>query len=60
MADHDWIENERGMCCPACGEVVLTGSRLDAGETPPMSCRECGFPDFEDGLGYFTEEDDAS
>lgn len=52
-----WSLNEHGLWCPACGNLI---ARLECAEEPdyepPESCRQCGFPDFEEGTGYFTDD----
>ncbi len=53
MLKHPWDQNEDGFWCPACGELVRA-SFNDEGDLPE-TCRQCGFPDFEDGPGYFTD-----
>lgn len=54
---HPWEENEHGMWCPACGNHIAASWSLDEpGYTPPETCRDCGFPEFEDGTGYFTDD----
>jgi hypothetical protein len=59
MAEHPWDRNEHGLWCPACGDIIASSSRADEDDyEPPDTCRQCGFPDFEDGLDYFTDEDD--
>jgi predicted RNA-binding Zn-ribbon protein involved in translation (DUF1610 family) len=51
----DWIvENEYGFWCPACGDFIAKPGEDKA--VMPLSCELCGFPDFEDGPGYFTGE----
>lgn len=53
--DH-WDHNEHGAWCPACGNLVAAPWQLM--EAPaPHDCDECGFPDFEDGGAYFTEDE---
>lgn len=51
-----WHENEDGHWCPACGNLVRADFNADRKDLPE-SCKQCGFPDFEDGPGYFTDED---
>jgi len=54
-----WEENEHGLWCPACGDIIAAPWNMEEeGYVPPLTCRQCGFPDFEDGMGYFTDEDD--
>lgn len=54
-----WLQNEDGLWCPACGDHIAAPWIMDEeGYQPPDACRTCGFPDFEDGHGYFTDEDD--
>lgn len=48
-----WEENEYGHWCPACGDIVRAPW---SGADLPEVCRQCGFPDFEDGTGYFTDD----
>ena len=50
-----FIRNEHGLWCPACGEIIAGVSCVDEDYFPPDSCKTCGFPDFEDGPGYFTD-----
>lgn len=58
MACHPWDRSEHGLWCPACGEMIARQEKADEEDyEPPDSCRQCGFPDFEDGTGYFTDED---
>lgn len=53
-----WAFNDHGAWCPACGYLIAdAAAELDPGHYWPFSCRQCGFPDFEDGPGYFTEEE---
>lgn len=47
--------NEHGLWCPACGEILAAPWNIDDDWTPPETCK-CGFPDFEDGPGYFTDD----
>jgi len=49
-----WHRNEHGLWCPACGELIGSG---EDDYIVPDSCRTCGFPDFEDGPGYFTDDE---
>lgn len=54
LEPHDWEENEFGLWCPACGNIIAAPWNMaDEDFAPPMSCDQCGFPDFEDGMGYF-------
>ena len=58
MSNHPWELNEHGYWCPACGNHIahqITDDPDDEARLPD-SCRECGFPDFEDGEGYFTDD----
>lgn len=58
MPEDYWERNEHGLWCPACGEMIAPPWRSnDPGYEPPDSCRQCGFPDFEDGPGYFMDAD---
>lgn len=50
----EWHENEDGHWCPACGDLVRSA---ESRRQLPSSCRQCGFPEFEEGNGYFTDED---
>lgn len=52
-------ENEHGLWCPACGDLIAAPWQMDDEFVVPETCRQCGFPDFEDGPGYFLDEDDA-
>lgn len=55
MSGHPWDENAHGLWCPACGELIAPEWFLqDEDYAPPEACKACGFPDFEDGMGYFT------
>lgn len=54
-ADAPWERNEHGLWCPACGEHIAAPWNMDDDYRPPESCKTCGFPDFEDGAGYFTD-----
>jgi predicted RNA-binding Zn-ribbon protein involved in translation (DUF1610 family) len=54
MLKHPWSENEDGFWCPACGELIRASFSSEEGDLPE-DCRTCGFPDFEDGPGYFTD-----
>jgi predicted RNA-binding Zn-ribbon protein involved in translation (DUF1610 family) len=56
MLKHPWTENEDGFWCDACGELIRASFSTEKGDLPD-TCRRCGFPDFEDGHGYFTGED---
>jgi hypothetical protein len=49
--------NEHGIWCTACGEIIAAPWNLSKDWVAPDSCRTCGFPDFEDGPGYFTGDD---
>ena len=53
-----WDVNGHGLWCTACGDCLAASHNIDDDYEPPESCRQCGFPDFEDGTGYFTDEDD--
>lgn len=59
-ADGLWDVNSDGAWCPACGDIIATDYQLfrvmDTDWEPPTTCRQCGYPDFEDGAGYFTGE----
>jgi hypothetical protein len=51
-----WEHNEHGLWCPACGDLIAPTWFLDDDEyQPPEVCKQCGFPDFEDGTEYFTD-----
>lgn len=52
-----WEHNDHGLWCPACGEHIAAPWNIDDDYEPPDACKTCGFPDFEDGPGYFTDED---
>lgn len=55
-----WDRNEHGLWCTACGYLIAEPDEADAkGFVEPDVCRQCGFPDFEDGPGYFTVDDAA-
>ncbi len=56
MLKHPWNENEDGFWCPACGELIRASFSTEEGDLPE-ACRTCGFPDFEDGPGYFVGDD---
>lgn len=59
MRPHPWDLNEHGMWCMACGHHVAAIWQVDSdGFEPPESCRQCGYPDFEDGMGYFADEEE--
>lgn len=52
-----WDLNEDGLWCSACGNYIAARSRMDELDfEAPESCKQCGFPEFEDGPGYFTDE----
>lgn len=52
-----WDGNEHGLWCPACGNHIAAPWRMDEPDfEPPESCKQCGFPEFEEGPGYFTDE----
>jgi hypothetical protein len=56
MADDPWEENDHGLWCPACGYHIAPSWFLkDEEYEPPETCKQCGFPDFEEGTGYFTD-----
>lgn len=58
--DTPWDRNEHGLWCTACGYLVAQPETADEdGYQPPDNCKQCGFPDFEDGTGYFTDDDDG-
>src|SRR3954467_6638214 len=52
-----WHLNEHGLWCPACGNLIAAPWNMDDDYQPPESCKQCGFPDFEDGPGYFTDDE---
>lgn len=53
-----WEENEHGLWCPSCGEIIAAPWNMEAEDfEPPETCKTCGFPDFEDGMRYFIDED---
>lgn len=53
-AADQWVFNDDGYWCPACGYQVARVITDDPDDLNlPESCRQCGFPDFEDGVGYF-------
>lgn len=56
---HPWDENEHGLWCVACGYHIAARWTMDEDDDfePPLTCRQCGFPDFEDGTGYFTDDE---
>jgi hypothetical protein len=49
-----WDRNEDGHWCPACGDLIRAVFETSDDSDLPDSCKQCGFPDFEDGHGYFT------
>lgn len=50
-----WDQNEHGLWCPACGDLIAPTWFLDDEDyQPPEVCKQCGFPDFEDGMGALT------
>jgi len=52
---HQWTQNEHGIWCPACGELIRPEWNIPDDERElPETCKTCGFPDFEEGCGYFT------
>jgi hypothetical protein len=56
-AEDLWTPTEQGLWCPACGFLIADEwhtEDLDF-ESPP-TCKQCGYPDFEDGPGYFTDD----
>ncbi len=53
-----WDLNEHGLWCLACGNLLAAPHNIDEDYEPPETCRQCGFPDFEEGTGYFTDDDD--
>ncbi len=56
MSGHPWARNEDGFWCEACGDLI---ARPDTDEDDlPDTCRQCGFPDFEEGTVYFEDEED--
>jgi predicted RNA-binding Zn-ribbon protein involved in translation (DUF1610 family) len=55
--EHPWEYNEHGLWCPACGEHIAAPWNMGNDYQAPESCKTCGFPDFEDGHGYFTDEE---
>lgn len=43
----------------ACGNHIATAAEADEEDyQPPDCCKQCGFPDFEDGPGYFLDDED--
>lgn len=60
MAEHPWDENEHGLWCSACGNhIAAMWTMEEDGYEPPLTCHQCGYPDFEDGPGYFTDDPDV-
>jgi hypothetical protein len=56
MSGSPWDLNEHGLWCPACGEILAAPWHLeDEDFVEPEICKTCGFPDFEDGMNYFTD-----
>ena len=55
MTTSIWSENEHGLWCPACGFCIAAPWNMSDDCQSPETCRQCGFPDFEDGTGYFTD-----
>jgi predicted RNA-binding Zn-ribbon protein involved in translation (DUF1610 family) len=54
--DIPWEHNEHGLWCPACGDLLAASWHCEEEDfEPPEVCKQCGFPDFEDGTGYFTD-----
>jgi transcription elongation factor Elf1 len=52
-----WSETDDGLWCPTCGELVALRFRMSAQEfSAPATCKSCGFPEFEDGHGHFTDD----
>lgn len=50
-----WDWNEHGLWCTACGNHIAAAWTIDDDDyDPPETCKQCGFPDFEEGVGYFT------
>ena len=59
MKPHPWDMNEHGLWCTACGNLIAAPWSIDRdGFEPPETCRQCGAPDFDDGVGYFTDEEE--
>ncbi len=56
LPETPWMRNEDGIWCPACGELIRASFNCDEADLPD-TCRACGFPDFEDGPGYFTDDE---
>lgn len=56
-SDSPFDRNEHGLWCPAFGYLVATNEMLEEPKyQAPEECKQCGFPDFEDGMGYFTDD----
>lgn len=61
MIHHPWEQNADGLWCPCCGHHIATADQLRNAEyTPPDTCPECGFPEFEDGFDYFDDSEDEA
>lgn len=56
VEENPFTRNEHGLWCPACGELIAYDDGVDDEGFVPNNCRTCGFPDFEDGMGYFTDD----
>lgn len=53
-----WAINDDGAWCPACGDIIAPSFWRDWEQKAEdvSNCKQCGFPDFEDGHGYFTDD----
>ena len=52
-----WSTTEQGLWCPACGFMIAASWHLGEHDfEPPLTCKQCGYPDFEDGPSYFTDD----
>lgn len=43
MAEHPWAENEHGLWCPVCGNLIEAAWNIDDDFEPPEICNQCGY-----------------
>lgn len=51
--EKNWVLNEHGAWCPGCGYLIAPSFWEDweAKADQAYACKDCGFPDYEDGYG---------
>ena len=48
-----FMQNEHGVWCPSCGELIANGDQVDDDWMEPDECRVCGFPEDIEAMADF-------